>query len=165
MTETVRSVSIGEMVVSKNPNDLLVAYGLGSCVAVCIYDPGTRVGGMLHALLPASPNGAATETNPTKFVKEGVPILLKELTQKGASRSRLVVRLCGGAQMLASAQLNTTLNIGDRNVEAALDILKSSGLRVKNQVTGGHAGRTVKMNISTGKIVVRTLGQGEQVLE
>lgn len=166
MTETVRSVSIGEMVVSKNPNDLLVAYGLGSCVAVCAYDPRARIGGMLHALLPASPNGAASETNPAKFVREGVPVLLKELAKQGANQSRLVVRLCGGAQMLVAAQLNnTSLNIGSRNVTAATETLKNSGLRIKDQITGGHAGRTVKMNISTGKIVVRTLGHGEQVLD
>ncbi len=165
MTETVRSVSIGEMVVSNNPKDLLVAYGLGSCVAVCIYDPTTNIGGMLHALLPESPNGAKKESNPTKFVKEGVPILLQEMDRKGANRSRLIVRLCGGAQMLTSVQMNTTLNIGERNVAAAIQILRASSLRIRNQMTGGHAGRTVKMNIVDGKIIVRTLGQGEQVLD
>jgi chemotaxis protein CheC len=37
------------------PDEVLVAYGLGSCVAVCLYDPAARVGGMLHALLPHRP--------------------------------------------------------------------------------------------------------------
>jgi len=165
VTETVRSVSIGEMVVSNKPNDLLVAYGLGSCVAVCIYDPTTKTGGMLHALLPESPNGTTPESNPTKFVKEGVPILLQELARKGANRSRLIVRICGGAQMLTSVQMNTTLNIGERNVIAAIEILRDSGLRIKNQMTGGHSGRTVKMSVVDGKLTVRTLGQGEQVLD
>jgi chemotaxis protein CheD len=153
------------MVVSKATTDIMVAYGLGSCVAVCLYDPLSGVGGMLHALLPDAPGNPAGEANPAKFVKQGVPLLLEAVTKLGANKSRLVVRLCGGAQMLTAPGLNNTLNIGERNVATAEEVLKQLGLRIKDQITGGHAGRTVKLFVNGGKITVKTLGQGEQILE
>ncbi len=73
MTENMRSVGIGEVITSDTPNDVLGAYGLGSCVAICLYDPVAQVGGMLHALLPTAPNGNDRTGNPRKFVDQGTP--------------------------------------------------------------------------------------------
>lgn len=165
VTENLHAVSIGEMVVSNKPNDILVAYGLGSCVAVCMYDAQARVGGMIHSLLPTSKlNGSSPNTTVAKFVDHGVPLLLETVLGKGASRSRLVVHLCGGAQMLAAPGFSDALNIGKRNVETAEKLLAGLGFRIRAQSTGGHAGRTVRLYIVDGKITVKTLGQDEKVL-
>lgn len=165
MTENIRSVSIGELVVSKSPDDVLVAYGLGSCVAVCLYDPVSNVAGMLHALLPDSAGKSSDNNAPAKFVDQGVPLLLDQVKEIGAIRSRLVVMLCGGAQMLTAPGFTNTLNIGERNVKAAQELLQASGFRIKAQDTGGNSGRTVKLYVATGQITVRSLGQKERVLE
>lgn len=163
-TENVRAVSIGEIVVSDAPRDILVAYGLGSCVGICAYDPMTRVGGILHALLPASPTSGEAKGNPAKFVDRGVPLLIGCLEKLGARRNRLVIHLGGGAQMLTMPGFNNSLNIGSRNVLAAQAILKATGLRIRAEATGGHAGRTIKLYIANGQVTVKTLGQGEQPL-
>ena len=164
--DKLRAVTIGAVVISNVPGEVLVAYGLGSCVAVCLYDPVARVGGMLHALLPTAPDNSKAKDSRAKFVDEGVPLLIKELTELGARRSRLIVRLCGGAKVLSVPGFNNDgiLSIGKRNTQAAEAALQAARLRVKAQATGGNVGRTVKLYIDTGQVTVRSLGQAEQVL-
>lgn len=164
MAENLRSVSIGEMVVSNSPDDILIAYGLGSCVAVCLYDPVAKVSGMIHSLLPAMPQGEKLNGTPAKYVDQGIPLLLNQVISLGAQRNRLSVHLCGGAQMLTAPGFNQTLNIGERNVAAAQAGLQAAGLRIKAQATGGNSGRTVKLYVVNGQITVKTLGKGEQPL-
>lgn len=164
MANNVRSVSIGQIVVSKSVNDVLVAYGLGSCVAVSFYDPNAKVAGMLHALLPsASGNGSAPD-NPAKFVELGVPLLLDEVKKMGALKNRIIVRICGGAHMLSAPGLSNTLNIGNRNVEMAKETLKKMGFILKAEDTGGNAGRTAKLHVVNGDMTIRTMGQKERPL-
>ena len=90
MIENLRSVPIGEIATSDSAKDVLVAYGLGSCVAVCLYDPVARVGGMLHALLPDAPGGASSENgrdplSAARFVDRGAPLLIETLLKLGPS--------------------------------------------------------------------------------
>ncbi len=168
MSNNTRSVSIGEIVVSDAPDDVLVAYGLGSCVAVCLYDPVAHVGGMLHALLPNDPSNSGSRgphNNQAKFADEGIPMLFNAIQQAGARRSRLVVKLAGGANVLSAPGLNGTLNIGQRNVQTAESILRRAGLHIRASATGGQIGRTVKLHVHDGQVTVRSIGQKEQPLD
>lgn len=164
MAENFRAISIGEMIVSGTPEDVLVAYGLGSCVAICLYDPVAKVGGMLHALLPQANNQAKDNNVPAKFVDSGLPLLLKSITYQKGKRNRLDVYVCGGAQLISAANFSDMLKIGQRNIMAAQTALQIAGLTIKNQDVGGSAGRTVKLYIDTGQITVKSLGQGERTL-
>lgn len=162
-TENVRAVHIGEIVVSDAPDDTLVAYGLGSCVAICLYDPVARIGGMLHALLPTAlgKDGGA----PAKFVDRGTSLLIESLLRLGAGRNRLVAQLCGGARTLSAPGFESDwLSIGERNVQAAQDALQAAGLRIHAQATGGRTGRTVRLSIANGQVTVKSLGQDVQAL-
>lgn len=170
MAENLHVVFIGDMIVGDTPDDVLVAYGLGSCVVVCLYDPVARVGGMLHALLPTVLNGNKAEDNPTKFVDQGVFLLVDALVRRGGKRTRLVAKVCGGAQLLSARGLqaelnNECFNVGKLNVAATEAALHSSGLRIQAQATGGHDGRTVKLYLADGRVTVRTLEHGERTLE
>jgi chemotaxis protein CheD len=165
LAKNIYVVPIGEMVTSDNPDDVLVAYGLGSCVAICLHDPVARVGGMLHALLPAAhDNGRAVRGKPTKFVDQGTTLLIDELLRLNARRTRLVAYLCGGARMLSTPEFDDLLSIGERNELAAEAALRATGLRIQARATGGHSGRTVRFYIATGQLVIRTLEHGEQDL-
>jgi chemotaxis receptor (MCP) glutamine deamidase CheD/CheY-like chemotaxis protein len=160
-----RVVSIGEMAVSSMPDDVLVAYGLGSCVAVCLHDPLARVGGMLHALLPSADSSTSQRrSKATKFVDQGIELLLKALLELGAKRRNLVASLCGGARMVSAPDVDTMLKIGEQNVQAAEAALQAVNIEVQAQDTGGHAGRTVKLHVATGQVTIKTLKQGEQAL-
>jgi chemotaxis protein CheD len=133
-------------------------------VVICLYDPQAKVGGMLHALLPTAPSNNGRPTHPTKFVGEGVPLLLDSLLALGAEPDRLVTRLCGGARMISKSGFSNSLNIGERNVLAAQTALQMAGLKVKSQATGGQRGRTVKLYLADGRVTIKTLGQEEQEL-
>ena len=169
MVKNVRSVSIGEIIASNAPDDVLVAYGLGSCVAVCLYDPVARVGGLLHALLPTSAGGVFGDNgrkpiSSARFVDQGTPMLIESLVELGARRGRMIARLCGGAQVLSALDVVDFLNIGERNVQAAESVLRAEGIRVRAQATGGGIGRTVRLYVADGQVTVKSLGQKEQVL-
>lgn len=180
MAQVLRPVFIGELVVSANPEDVLVAYGLGSCVVVCLYDPLVRVGGMLHALLPTNrapflsgvplrngtPLRNGADTRPTKFVDQGVPLLIAQVLDLGAKSFRLVARLCGGANMLAHTGLEGRADhIGQLNIQAAESALRSARVRLRASATGGRGGRTVKLHMADGRVTVKTLKESEYVLE
>ncbi|HNT75435.1 MAG TPA: chemotaxis protein CheD [Anaerolineae bacterium] len=162
--ENLRPAPIGEMIVSATPNDVLIAYGLGSCVAICLYDPVVHVGGILHALLPTPTTESRVNGRPTKYVDRGIVLLLESLFKHSAKRFRLLVYLCGGAKMVTTMGFEDMLNIGERNVIAAHEVLEAHNLRIRAEATGGAAGRTVKLYIATGKVTVRTLRGGEEVL-
>ena len=98
------SVGIGQIAVSTDPGEVLVAYGLGSCVGVTFYDPGTRSGGMVHVLLPDSEGRVSDGKEPARYADWGVAALLAELTRRGASRASLVIKVAGGAAVLGPAK-------------------------------------------------------------
>jgi chemotaxis protein CheD len=162
VAENLYPVQIGEMAVSANPAEVLVVYGLGSCVAICLYDPVARVGGMLHALLPGHGWSKNGHSEPARFVDQGVPLLIEALTALGAKPSRLTAKLCGGAQMVTVSDTKRALNIGEYNVLAAKHALRAASLRLAGKVVGGRQGRTVKLYIATGQVTVKTMGQEKE---
>jgi chemotaxis protein CheD len=143
---------------------LITTLGLGSCVAITIHDPSTLVGGLAHVLLPAQ---AATRAvaNPAKFAESAVPMLLEEMAALGAGPpSRLVAKLAGGASMFAALLQSGGLNVGERNVVAARAALERAGVRVAAEDTGGDHGRSIYFHVSDGRVEVRSLKRGTNVL-
>jgi chemotaxis protein CheD len=156
------SVGIGECHVLSGRKGVLVAYGLGSCVAVCAYDPVAGVGGILHAMLPT--NGAAAGEKSSRYVNHGIAQLLDSMTRRGASTGRLVIKLVGGARVLSLPGAQDKFNVGARNIDSAREELARRGLPVTAADVGGNKGRTVQMNVETGQVMVRTVGSDMRAL-
>lgn len=154
------AVGLGECKVSRNIEEVLVAYGLGSCVGIGMYDPQLRLAGLLHAVLPISPNGVAERS--AKYVTSGIEILLDEMIKAGAIPSRIIVRMAGGANMLTAPGFSKTFNIGTRNVETAHEVLKQHRLRLVSEEVGGTIGRTVRLYVYDGRMTIRTVGNQER---
>jgi chemotaxis protein CheD len=153
------------MVASTDIDDVLVVYGVGSCVVVGLYDPAIHIGGILHALLPGVNWQRQSVTGkPTKYVDQGVPLLVEVMTSLGARKNRLVAYLCGGAQVINAPGFSNTFSIGERNVLAARMALHGVGLDVNSEMTGGRVGCTIRLHVANGKVTVKTLGQEERVL-
>lgn len=150
------NVGLGERVVSRNPEDVLVAYGLGSCVAVSLYDSVEHLCGLLHAVLPQRMNGS-DEYCP-KYVDSGIEGLLVEMEKQGADRKRMLVRIAGGANMLTVPGITRTFDIGTRNIESAQNTLQRLNLPVRKAEVGGNIGRTVRLYCSDGRMTVRVVG-------
>ena len=142
---------IGEMVVTRDPSDVLVAYGLGSCVALAIWDPQTKLAALAHFMLPSGP----LSHPPVKFVDSGLPTFLAEFAKAGGSPRRAQLKAAGGAAMLAVVA--TTMEIGKRNAEALENALGQHGLRLHQQDLGGKAGRTVQLEPATGRLLIKSV--------
>jgi chemotaxis protein CheD len=171
-------VGIGEIRFSSQAGDVLVCYGLGSCVGVALYDPVSRVGGLVHVMLPAQPapikpattrlttmTRAATipdgqAAQPGRFADIAVPYALKELVHLGAVLTRLQVKLAGGAQMLGLMG-DGSFDIGTRNSQAVRAALAAQQLRVHAEVIGGSVGRTMQLHLADGRVQVSSFGSGE----
>ena len=148
------AVGIGQLAVSRDPEEALVAYGLGSCIGVAVYDPVAKVAGMVHVLLPSSDGRQPDEREPARFADTGVERLMALMAQAGALRGRLLVKIAGGAAVLGRANAEK-FKIGDRNVEAILDQLRRFDLRPAAQDVGGTQGRTLELHVATGRSFVR----------
>jgi len=154
-------VGIGEFRASKNPSEVLIAYGLGSCVGVCIYDPEARVGGLAHVMLPSSAE-AVSQRPLGKFADCAVPMLLEEIAKLGGHQHRWLAKIAGGAQMLVGPGFcNNGFNIGERNVQAVKTALGALGVPLVRAETGGNKGRTIALHLATGTVTVRTVGEKE----
>ncbi len=154
------AVGLGEYKISRNVEDVLVAYGLGSCLGIGMYDPQLRLAGLLHAVLPASPNGVVEKS--AKYVTSGIEILLGEMVNAGAIPSRIIVRMAGGANMLTAPGFSNSFNIGTRNVEAAHEMFQRFRLRLVSEEVGGTIGRTVRFYVRDGRMTIRTVGNQER---
>jgi chemotaxis protein CheD len=146
-------VGIGDCKIERE-NCQLVTYALGSCIAITIYDPVTRVGGLLHFMLPdAGPDPARARMNPFMYAASGIPMLFHRAYELGAEKRRLIVTAIGGAQMMDT---HGVFNIGKRNCLEMRKILWKAGVVVKVEETGGAISRTVRMDLNSGRIVVRS---------
>lgn len=147
-------VGIGELAVSSSPDDLIVTHALGSCIAVCIWDPAIRVGGLLHFLLPESKiNPERARKQPATFADTGIPLLFQSAYARGIEKKRCHVRLVGGAEV-AGMQGVAALNVGKRNLLVARQILWQNGVLVNGEATGGTIPRSVALRASDGVVEV-----------
>lgn len=157
-------VGLGELKVGSRPDQVLVCYGLGSCVGLALYDAMVHIGVMVHIVLPESSLGRGQPAPPGKFADTGVAAAVEEAVRAGASRMRLVARIAGGARMLQTVGMGSKLDIGARNTEAVRSLLQSLHIRLAAEDTGGTYGRTLQLSIDTGRLLVSTVGRGEKEL-
>lgn len=139
----------GQLVVSASPSAITTV--LGSCVAVCLFDPVARVGGINHFLLP---HHVERERSP-RFGSVAVPMLIEEVCRQGASRASLLAKVFGGGSILAAFRREGQL--GEANVALALRLLDEASIPVLEQDVGGRAGRKVIFHTDDGTAWVRSL--------
>ena len=153
-------VGMADLKVCKSP-DGLTTLGLGSCVGVALRDPITKVGGLLHAMLPDS-SVIKNNTCVEKFVDSGLEELVKQMIKAGANRSRLEAKLAGGAQMFSFQRNSDLVKVGARNAEAARKKLSAMHIKLLAEDTGLNYGRTVIYYPETGIYVIRAVGKPEK---
>ena len=156
-------MGIGDCKVAAEPVEI-VTFALGSCVAVVIWDPVSRVGGLLHFMLPDSSVDRETQgrSNPYRYADTGTPLLFREAYEKGAEKRRLLVRLAGGANVVDSGGV---FNIGRRNHAAVRKILWKAGVLVHGEDVGGTVSRTVRLDVATGRCTVSDPGGATRELK
>ena len=149
-------VDISDAKVSKNHADTLITYSLGSCIGLSLYDPATKIGGMLHFQLPSAKQSREGNINPMMFADTGTDELLRQLSRFGANTKRLQVKVAGGAQMLNDTKM---FNIGKRNYAAVRQILWKKGMFISGQDVGGKNARTMLLRLADGEVALKVKGQ------
>jgi chemotaxis protein CheD len=157
-----RLVSVADWAVDHG-DAVLVTLGLGSCVAVVLYDPETTVGGLAHLLLP-SQSLSQDRDKPAKFPETGVPFLVERMREAGAVQRRLRARMVGGASMFANLSSPSVSSVGERNVHAARQALERAGIPVVAEDIGQDYGRSVYAFLDSGRVEVRSYAHGVRVL-
>jgi len=146
-------VGIADCASSADTDVVLTTYALGSCIAVAAWDPCAKVGGLLHFLLPDSKlESARGQGNPFLYADTGVPRLIQSCVSLGAEKSRLVIFAAGGAQVLA---IHKSFQVGARNREKYRQALLDSGLTPQAEALGGSLSRSLKLEVATGRCIVR----------
>ena len=140
----------------------LLTIGLGSCVAIALYDAQQRVAGLAHVLLP-DPSVARDASNPARFATTAVPLLLMAMRAAGA-RGPFAGKLAGGAALFGNLLGTGGAQMGARNVAAARSTLAALHIPVVAEATGGAEGRSVSLDVASGAMTVRSVRGGERVL-
>lgn len=143
---------------------LLITIGLGSCVGVALYDLEHKIAGLAHIFLYDSNKYSRTSTanrfNPAKFADTAIPELIKTMKRLGSRGNHLVAHLAGGSKLFDFKFKGA--DIGQKNLEASQAKLRELGITVLSEDTGGNYGRTMKIDASTGKVMIISLNKGEK---
>lgn len=163
ITETV-NVSISDLRTGEAP--VILSTVLGSCIAICLWDPEKKIGSLAHALLPTQTYSSTTSRyNPKKYVDQLINFQLIELQKRGVFKKNLVAKIAGGANMFAPLIPDTENHVGKKNARKAVQILEHLGIPVKGKDTGNFFGRKVLFDLETGVVnVYKPNGQLWKVL-
>jgi chemotaxis protein CheD len=151
-------VGIGEFAVSNDRESLIVTHALGSCIAVCLWDPVASVAGLLHLLLPDSRiNPQRAQQQPAAFADTGIPLLFHAAYEYGVDKKRCRVRLAGGADV--SGLANGEGSVGKRNLLATRNLLWRNGVLIEKELVGGTSARTVALHVRDGRLRISSGGE------
>jgi chemotaxis protein CheD len=154
-------VGIADYRLAEEP-EALVAYGLGSCLAVAIYDPRSRRGGLAHALLP-EPLPMVGAAQSASYVDTAINEMVTEIEKRGSNRADLIAKLVGASQMFET--IGSTIEaIGVRNLRKAGEVLDQLGIPVAAEETGGNQGRSLEFNLTNGEVQVYKVRQVEPTI-
>ena len=156
-------VKVADYAVRKGGH-VIATIGLGSCVAIALYDRDARVGGLAHILLPNKSMSRET-SNPAKFPDTIVPVMLDEMRLLGSSpTARISAKIVGGASMFGQLVSGTGINVGERNVLATREVLAAANIPLLAEDTGLDYGRSVYFHLDDGRVEVRSLKKGDRVI-
>jgi chemotaxis protein CheD len=156
-------VKIADLAVKKE-RGVIVTVGLGSCIGIALYDPLSRIGGLSHILLPDSNQFKKSKDaiNVAKFADTAIPHLIQTMGRVGASKNRLHAKIAGGSQLFSFEK--ATISVGEKNIGAVIKTLKEVGIPILKEDVGGNYGRTMRLFVDTGKVMISTVGKGEREL-
>jgi chemotaxis protein CheD len=127
---------------------------LGSCVAVCLYDPVLKAGGINHYMLPFwNGDGLASP----KYGNIAIEKLLERMLYMGCNKSRIIAKVFGGGEVI-DTQISH-FNIGERNIAVAQQTLKELKIMISGQSLGGKQGRKIQFNTHTGAVLQKLIAK------
>ena len=125
---------------------------LGSCVALCLFDPEARLGGMNHFLLAEPPASASGDTIDEFYGTYLMELLVNQMLAKGARKGRLKAHLYGGANVNRNM-----MRIGSANADFARGFVQREGIELLRSDLGGNNARRVDFRPASGQVRCRTV--------
>lgn len=152
-------VGISEFVVTGN-GETLKSYGLGSCVAIALYDQDAEIGGLAHVMLPSGDESESDDPNPGKYADTAIRAMLRRMVEQGATYTAVEAKIVGGGDMFEFDSFGD--GVGNRNVAAAKQELDKLGVPLVAEDVGGDKGRTVEFEPETGDVTIKTADEDEE---
>jgi chemotaxis protein CheD len=160
MSEERVHVRIGEIKVAHACGQLYTI-GLGSCIAVALYDPKERIAALGHVMLPAPTSRMQA---PGRSAPTAIPEMIRVMEAAGARRRSLYARIAGGAAMFETVLPTEGLRLGERNIEAVRLALREAQIPLRAEDVGGTFGRSVYFDAPNGRILVRAVKRDDVIL-
>ena len=148
-------IHIGEMYASREP--ALIETILGSCVAVCLFDPVARIGGMNHILLPKRQQ---QDPELARYGEHAIPMLIERILKLGGTLDHMQAKIFGAANVLLMEGKH--INVPRANEHFAREYLRSRTIPVIAERLGGRHALKVRMYTATGKALVRALPRTQE---
>nr|WP_320193338.1 chemotaxis protein CheD [uncultured Desulfobacter sp.] len=149
---TVNQVSIGIGEYFASSQDVVIHTVLGSCVAVCLYDPEKKIGGMNHILMPSNPDIHKYDAS-ARYGINAMELLINAIMRLGGNRKKMVAKTFGGANMLMAVSQENT--VGSRNVEFVVNFLRAEKIKILSRDFGGHDSRKIFFHVATGEVFLK----------
>lgn len=127
---------------------------LGSCVAVCLYDPGEQIGGMNHILLPGKADLLHFDSA-ARYGVNAMELLINRIMAIGGNRFRLVAKVFGGAHLFPSISIEN--GVGKKNAEFVLSFLQMEKIKIIGCDLGGHESRKIFFHTDTGDVFLQRI--------
>jgi len=156
MRETVR-VQAGEFFATAS--DISLVTVLGSCVAACVRDRVSGIGGMNHFMLPRCRDDGAVASASARYGVNAMELLINELIRLGARRSNLEAKVFGGGSVLATV---TSIDVGGMNADFVCGFLRDERIPVVASDLRGTLSRKVKFLPLSGRAFVQDVGRGSR---
>ncbi len=134
--------------------DMVLVTVLGSCVAACLRDPGARLGGMNHFMLPETSQEESIISQPTRYGVYAMELLINDILRRGGRRERLEAKVVGGGNVLKGFGAGT---VGERNASFVMRFLKTEGIRVAGHDLLDQYARKVYYFPTSGRLLVKEL--------
>ena len=139
------AIHIGECHVSREPT--VIRTLLGSCVAVCVFDPVTQVGGMNHILLPGQADLQHYDA-PTRYALNAMDLLINDIMKLGGKRYNLTAKVFGGGHIIPC--ISEEFGMGQKNI---------------SNRSGSKGSRPVKWNYSVRRYENKGTRSGDQEID
>ena len=146
------------------PEKTVLQTFVGSCIAICLYDPSAKVAAMAHILLPKNNTNDPNPKPEAKFADVAIRIMLDRLKSSDAKINRLKAKMAGGANIFANEGRSNVFNIGGRNADAIKSLLDEQKIPIVAQDIGSTSGRWITFDVTSLEMKVKDRTKGVKVI-
>lgn len=126
---------------------------LGSCIAMCFWHPRLKTGGMIHYMLPMRLDKSKADGKlDAKYGDEAIELILQEMKKINTAPREYHLKVFGGANMFKKTVSSSSIQVGERNIELAHQLIKKIGFDVKTENVGGETHRSIMFDMWSGDV-------------